>query len=80
MSNNQQIQIYVRNIPPRDRHPRIFQTFDNLNPGEGFMLINDQDPKPLYYQFTYERIGQFIWDYVEEGPDVWRVQISKRKG
>ncbi|MFA5915127.1 MAG: DUF2249 domain-containing protein [Burkholderiales bacterium] len=38
----------VRNIVPRDRHPLIFSTFDQLAPGEAMLLVNDHDPKPLY--------------------------------
>ncbi len=67
----------VRTIPPAQRHPLIFQTFDALQPGEAFMLVNDHDPKPLYYQFKFEKEGQFTWDYVEQGPEVWRVQVGK---
>lgn len=67
----------VRTIPPRERHPLIFQTFDALAPGEAFILVNDHDPKPLFYQFSFEREGQFTWTYLEEGPNVWRVQIGK---
>jgi uncharacterized protein (DUF2249 family) len=67
----------VRSIQPRDRHPMIFNTFDNLQPGESFELINDHAPKPLYYQFLHERPAQFKWEYLEEGPDVWRVEITK---
>ncbi|MEK7789032.1 MAG: DUF2249 domain-containing protein, partial [Planctomycetota bacterium] len=37
----------VRNIVPRERHPKIFNTFDNLKKGEMMVLINDHDPKPL---------------------------------
>lgn len=67
----------VRTIAPRDRHPLIFDTFDGLAPGAAFTLVNDHDPKPLYYQFSAELSGQFTWDYVERGPDVWRVRIGK---
>ncbi|MDT7894398.1 MAG: DUF2249 domain-containing protein [Armatimonadota bacterium] len=67
----------VRNIPPRDRHSLIFQTFEALKPGESFVLVNDHDPKPLYYEFQYERQGQFTWEYLERGPEVWRVRIGK---
>lgn len=35
------------------------------------------DPKPLYYQFSFERAGTFTWAYLEEGPEVWRVEIGK---
>jgi uncharacterized protein (DUF2249 family) len=68
----------VREIPPRERHPLIFQTFDALQPGESFLLVNDHAPTPLYYQFLHERENQFAWDYVEEGPEVWQVRISKQ--
>lgn len=67
----------VRTISPRERHPLIFQTFESLKPGESFILVNDHDPKPLYYEFYYERQGQFSWEYLEQGPEVWRVRIGK---
>ncbi len=67
----------VRDIPPRQRHPMIFGAFDALFPGESLLLVNDHDPKPLYYQFQAESRGQFTWDYLEAGPQVWRVRIGK---
>lgn len=42
-------------------------------------LINDHDPRPLHYQFMIEREGEFEWEYLEEGPEVWRVAITKAK-
>ncbi|MAU10646.1 MAG: hemerythrin [Anaerolineaceae bacterium] len=70
--------IDVRTIIPRDRHPLIFQTFDALADGAGFELVNDHDPKPLYYQFLHERPGQFTWQYLEQGPSTWRVAIRRQ--
>lgn len=67
----------VRPMPPAKRHERIFEMFGALSPGATFMLVNDHDPKPLYYQFVYEHPGQFTWEYVESGPAVWRVRIGK---
>ncbi len=67
----------VREIIPRERHPLIFRTFDALAPGETFLLVNDHDPKPLYYQFQAESRDAFSWQYLEEGPEVWRVAIGK---
>jgi len=69
--------IDVRQIPPRERHPLIFQTFEALQAGEQFQLVNDHDPKPLFYQFKAEREGQFSWEYLEQGPSVWRVNIGR---
>lgn len=70
-------QLDVRVIPPREKHPAIFHTFDALEPGESFVLVNDHDPFPLRYQFEAERPGKFGWEYLERGPQVWRVGISK---
>lgn len=69
--------IDVRSIVPRERHPLIFGAFDRLQPGDGLLLINDHDPKPLFYQFQAEAEGEFTWDYLENGPDVWQVRIGK---
>jgi len=69
----------VRVIPPREKHPTIFQTFGALEPGASFVLVNDHDPKPLRYQFEFEHEGEFGWEYLEQGPSVWRVEISKRE-
>jgi uncharacterized protein (DUF2249 family) len=71
-------EIDVRTIQPRERHPLIFRTFDDLKPGESFELVNDHAPTPLYYQFMHEREGLFDWEYLEEGPETWRVRISRK--
>lgn len=68
----------VREVPPKLRHPMIFEMFDTLATGAAFVLVNDHDPKPLFYQFQHERAGAFGWRYLEDGPDTWRVEISKR--
>lgn len=68
----------VRTIIPRERHPLIFGTFRKLAPGDAFLLVNDHDPKPLYYQLQAERGAGFDWQYLEEGPEVWRVRIARR--
>ncbi|HKV84168.1 MAG TPA: DUF2249 domain-containing protein [Ktedonobacterales bacterium] len=67
----------VRTVPPAQRHPLIFQTFDALGDGEAFVLLNDHDPKPLYYQLTAERSGKVNWEYVAQGPLEWQVRIGK---
>ena len=67
----------VRTEIPRVRHALIFDTFASLAPATGFVLVNDHDPKPLYYQLAAENAGEFSWDYLEEGPEVWRVRIGR---
>lgn len=67
----------VRSIAPRERHPLIFSTFLSLGDGQSMELVNDHDPKPLFYQFQAELPGRFGWAYVEAGPDTWRVAITR---
>ena len=69
----------VRTIAPRDRHPVIFATFRQLATGQSMELVNDHDPRPLYYQFDIELPGQFSWEYLEQGPDTWRVAIKRTR-
>ena len=70
-------ELNVTIIPPKDRHPLIFTTFDGMKKGEAFVLVNDHDPKPLYYQLAAEHPDEFEWAYLEEGPEVWRVRIGR---
>lgn len=67
----------VRSLAPAQRHTEIFAAYRNLTSGNGFLLINDHDPKPLQYQFEAEYKGQFTWDYLEGGPKTWRVRIGR---
>lgn len=67
----------VRMLPPARRHSVIFERFDELATSESFVLINDHDPKPLYYQLVAEYAGQLLWEYLEQGPEVWRVRMGK---
>lgn len=69
----------VRIIEPRLKHPAIFNRFDELKKGEAFTIINDHDPLPLFYQFKAERPEQFEWEYIEEGPQIWKVTITRTK-
>ncbi len=70
-------EINVTKIIPKERHPLIFKAFDDLKKGESFLLVNDHDPKPLYYQFNHEKPGQITWEYQEQGPELWKVKVTK---
>ena len=76
MENSDILDVTV--IEPRFKHPTIFQKFDSILPGGAFIIHNDHDPKPLYYQLLAERGQTFTWEYLEDGPEVWKVKIAKR--
>jgi uncharacterized protein (DUF2249 family) len=68
----------VRVLPPPRRHALIFGRLAKLLAGEAITLVNDHDPKPLHYQLEATQSGQFGWDYLEQGPEAWRVRIAKK--
>lgn len=70
----------VRTLHPRDRHPLIFTRFAELEPGQAFELVNDHDPKPVFYQLQAEHPGTVDWSYLEEGPRIWRVRVGRNAG
>jgi len=44
----------VREIPPVTRHDTIHERFAELDPGETLTIVNDHEPKPLYYEMAAE--------------------------
>jgi len=63
-------------LEPRMKHPTIFARFDELNKGEHLIILNDHDPRPLYYQLLSARGNIFTWEYLEAGPEWWRIRIT----
>ena len=75
-TNNNILNVTV--LEPRVKHPTIFARFDELQSGEHFILLNDHDPKPMYFQLLGERGDIFTWEYLEQGPQWWRIKIEKK--
>lgn len=69
--------IDVRFIHSIFRHALIFKTFEDLTPGQFFLLINDHDPASLHQKFVVKHPDLFAWEYVQQGPEIWKVHIKK---
>ena len=69
----------LRPFPPTERHEMFYQAFAAIHPGEAFEFINDHDPKPLYYQMEAESKEPFGWEYIDKGPEEWKVRVVKVK-
>lgn len=76
--SHEELIIDVPTIEPRLKHPTIFARFDELADGETLVIRNDHDPKPVYYQLLGERGNIFKWEYLEQGPEIWKVRLTKR--
>lgn len=69
--------IDLREVPPRDRHALVFNTYRILEPGQTMELVNDHDPEPLFHQLQERFSGGFGWDYLVRGPSAWHVRILR---
>ena len=70
-------QFDVRTIPCRVKHGLIFKRWADLPVGGHFVLINDHDPVPLYYQFAAQFPNAFTWEYLVAGPEEFQVKITR---
>jgi len=67
----------VRTIPPPRKHPTIHARLESLPPGGTLTLLNDHDPRPLRFELEHDHPGMFVFEYLESGPEVWRVAIRR---
>ncbi|MEC5293506.1 DUF2249 domain-containing protein [Aurantimonas sp. C2-6-R+9] len=68
----------VREIGASVRHTVISQLFIHLAAGETLQLIVDHDPRRLKLQLEAGCDGGICWDYLEKGPDIWRVRLGRK--
>lgn len=71
--------IEAQSIPGPERHEFILKSFANLNPEETLVVVNTHDPRPLIAQMssTFGKLLQH--DYIEQGPEVWKVRFTRKK-
>ena len=68
----------VRPVPPKDRYERIMEAYEGLRPDDAMELTVDHDPTCMYYTLKATRGDDaFGFDYLERGPEVWRVRVTK---
>ncbi|RDI72945.1 DUF2249 domain-containing protein [Halopelagius longus] len=70
----------LRDVPPPERHPKIFEAFEGLDSGERLTIVNDHDPKPLYYQMDaeVEAFDAEAYEVDRVGPDEFVATIPKK--
>lgn len=76
----QAVEVDTRPMADKDRRMLVFWTFDQLGVDMTMELVNDHDPVTLRSQFELEKPNLFSWEYLESGPAVWRVAVTKLKG
>ncbi|MGC4079655.1 MAG: DUF2249 domain-containing protein [Rubrivivax sp.] len=67
----------LRPVAPAERHPLVFSRLQALAAGDGLLLVNNHDPSPLQRQLHERFPGSFAVAYLEDGPEVWQLEIRK---
>jgi uncharacterized protein (DUF2249 family) len=68
----------ARVVPHAVRHATIFGALDAVRSGDGLILVAPHDPIPLLFQLEQRSPGVFEVDYLERGPEAWRLQFLRR--
>ncbi len=68
----------VREVPHSVRHAVILGALDAVTPGAALMLLAPHDPVPLLAQLEQRQAGAFAIDYLERGPEDWRLRLTRR--
>ena len=78
MSTSTPVRLDVRPVEPKDRFQAIMGAYDALPPGATLDLVVDHDPKCMYYTLEATRgADEFTFEYLENGPEVWRVAVTR---
>ncbi|ADQ69016.1 DUF2249 domain-containing protein [Halogeometricum borinquense] len=70
----------LRDVPPPERHPKIHDAFESLESGEALELVNDHDPKPLFYEMQAE-VDSFDaegYEVEQRGPTEFVARLPKK--
>jgi uncharacterized protein (DUF2249 family) len=70
----------LRDVPPPERHPKIHDAFADLDGGEALTIVNDHEPKPLFYEFQaeVEAFDADGYDVERRGPEEFVATLPKK--
>ncbi|MCB0918832.1 MAG: DUF2249 domain-containing protein [Actinobacteria bacterium] len=68
----------VRTIPHAIRHATVFGALEAVPSGGALHLVAPHAPVPLLKQIEDRHPGAFSVSYVEEGPEVWQLELRRR--
>lgn len=77
--NNEEIVLDVRQIPHAIRHATIFGALGAIANGFSIDLIADHNPLPLLAQLEQTNPGDFTVTYLEDGPELWKLRLTRER-
>jgi len=77
-AENESLDLDMRTVEPRDRYETIMGAWRALGRGRTLRLTLDHDPSCMYFSLeATEGQGAFAFRRVEDGPEVWRAEVTK---
>lgn len=67
----------ARMVPHAIRHATVFGALDAVAPRGGLVLVAPHDPLPLLAQIEHRYDGAFSVEYLQRGPEAWRLQLVR---
>lgn len=67
----------VQTIPHAIRHAAIFGALESLHVGGGIIISATHNPLPLLEQLRSQHADKFETEYLDEGPERWRLFIRR---
>lgn len=68
----------VREVPHALRHATVLGALDAVPAGTAMVLVAPHDPLPLLAQIEQRTPGAFSVEYLDRGPEAWRLRLSHR--
>jgi uncharacterized protein (DUF2249 family) len=70
--------IDVRELQGPNHCQAVLGAFDALTPGEALVVVSDHAPRKLLRHLQADRKGEFEWSPLEQGPERFRTEITRR--
>lgn len=67
----------LRHVVAHERQARVLAALAELPDGQSVELVSEHNPEALYYPAHQMLAKGFSWEFLESGPDVWRVVIAR---
>jgi len=65
-------------IDPGTMHVDIFEKLSAMEIGQSVVINHDQNLRPLYFRLQAECRQAFVWETLDDGPEAWRVQFTRK--
>jgi uncharacterized protein (DUF2249 family) len=65
-------------LPREFAHRATVERFSRLRPGEKLLLRSNRELDGLWNVLSSGRPGDYGWAYLEEGPERWRAEVTRR--